>query len=202
MGKKTLTLPAVVAAASGFAGAQISNIGPFTGDHTETWETLAPPGNFQGPLDIFGGFGTSFDSLANNTIIAINLFSFGTNEEIFAHNGNFMAGSVTSWYTFEFDSPVRDFGSFIGTVDNIDGGSVSFFDSSDALIASVPLSIPLNDWQWFGWHSDIPFTRVEVKGNTNPGLPIVFDDTQVRVPAPGSVALLAMSGLAVTRRRR
>ncbi len=197
---------AIVCAAAGFvtsAEAQVLPTGPFTGDAYEGFEAIAPPGSVSGPVDIFSGEGTANDQFANIIVIALNLVSFVTNEEIFPYNGNLMGLSVTGFTTFTFDSPATDFGGYFGTADNLSNGTVSFYDENDGLIQTLSMELPLNDWQWWGWSSATPFSRVSIMGNTNPGSPIVFDDLQVSfVPAPASAALLAAGGVIVARRRR
>ena len=196
----------IVCAAAGLvssAGAQVSAIGPFTGDAYEGFEGIAPPGSVTGPVDIFSGEGTVNDQFAGILVIASNLVSFVTNEEIFPYNGNLMGLSVTGFSTFTFDTPATEFGGYFGTADNLSNGTISFYDESDSLIQTVPMELPLNDWQWWGWSSTTPFSRVSIAGNTNPGTPIVFDDLQVSfVPAPASATLLAAGGLLAVRRRR
>ena len=197
---------AIVCAAAGFAsvaGAQVTGIGPFTGDEYEGFEGIAPPGQVSGPVDVFSGDGTVNDQFAGILVIATNLISFGTNEEIFPYNGNLMGLSVTGFTEFTFDTPATDFGGYFGTTDILSGGTISFYDESDALIETVAMELPLNDWQWWGWNSSTPFSRVLVNSNTNPGSPIVFDDLRVSfVPAPAGSAVLAIGGLLAARRRR
>ncbi len=185
------------------ANAQVTSIGQFTGDVSETFENVAPAGTVPGPVDIFGGEGTVNDELANILMVALNLVSFVTNEEIFPYNGNLMGGSVTSFTEFTFDEPATQFGGYFGTADNLSGGFISFYDSTDELIETQAFAMPLNDWQWFGWSSSTPISRISLHGNANPGSPIVFDDLQVNfVPAPASAMLMAVAGVSAARRRR
>lgn len=196
---------AIVCAAAGLvssAGAQVTGIGPFVGDAYEGFEGIAPPGSVPGPVPIFGGSATMTDAFAGNVIITTNLISFLTNEEIFPWNGNLMGMAVTGFATFVFDTPATAFGGYIGTVDVLSGGTISFYDESDALIQTLSMALPVNDWQWWGWSSDTPFRRVSIAANVNPGTPVVFDDMQVSfVPAPASASLL-LAGALIARRRR
>jgi len=197
---------AIVCAAAGFAsvaGAQVTGIGPFTGDGYEGFEGIAPPGSVPGPVDIFSGDATVNDQFAGILVIASNLVSFVTNEEIFPYNGNLMGLSVTGFTEFTFDTPATDFGGYFGTADNLSNGTISFYDESNALIETVSMELPLNDWQWWGWSSSTPFSRVSIAGNVNPGSPIVFDDLRVNyVPAPAGSVVLALGGVIALRRRR
>ncbi len=200
--RASLTVAAAFAAA-GTAHATITSTGPFSGDAFETFEAIASPGFVNGPIDIFGGQGQGYDTFANGTMIALNLFSFVSNTEVLPYNGNLMGGSVTGVYTFEFETLVSDFGGYFNTADEIGPTSVEFYDAGDNLIESVSASFPLGSWNWHGWHSDDGFAKVIVKGSPAPNFPITFDDLQVTfVPAPGAAALLALGGIAGVRRRR
>lgn len=200
-----LTVPALLAAAlASSASAAVTSIDdPFTGQHFETFELIGMPGSVQGPVPIFDGTATLTDELANSVIAAISLTSFLTEETIFPWNGNFMGGIPTGWAVFEFSQSATDFGGYIGTADILSGGNISFFGADDQLIETQSLDIPLNDWQWYGWHSDEAFSRVVIHAGANPGGPIVLDDMQVNyVPAPAPLALLGMTALGAARRRR
>src|SRR5690606_6145 len=139
--------------------------GPFTGDAFETFEAIAPPGFVPNPTPIFNGQGTAYDNLANGLQIAFNLFSFITNTEVVAYNGNLMGGAVTGQMVFEFDAPVSDFGGYWNTADNVVGSHVQFFDAGGNLIDDVGMSLPLGQWNWHGWHSDTGFSKVVVIGS-------------------------------------
>ncbi len=174
----------VAATTSAAVSAAVTPTDPFTGDAFETFEAIAPPGGVPGPVEILGGAGTFNDTLANNLIITVNLISFLTNEEIFAWNGNFMGCSVTGWTTYTFDEPAYSFGGYIGTVDEVAGGTVRFYDEGGALIEQLDFNLPLNEWAWYGWSSDVPFTKVEFQGDPTPGKPVVYDDLQVSFTPP------------------
>ncbi|MFG0244962.1 MAG: hypothetical protein ACF8MF_02785 [Phycisphaerales bacterium JB052] len=205
--KHHATLPALTIIAAAMvptATAAVSSIDdPFLGDHYETFELIGSPGSVFGEVPIFDGTATITDELANQVIAAINLNSFLTNETIFAWNGNFMGGFPTGWAVIEFSQGATDFGGYFGTADILSGGNISFFDADDNLIETQSLELPLNNWEWHGWHSDEAFTRVVIHGSTNPSAPIVLDDLQVNyIPAPGALALLGFAGCAASRRRR
>lgn len=196
-------MAAVLAASAGAAGASVTTTGEFTGDAFETFEAIAGPGFVPGAVPIFGGQGVAYDNLANGLQIAFNLFSFLTETEVVAYNGNLMGGAVTGQMVFEFDTAVSDFGGFWNTADDVSGSQVLFYDAGGALVGDVALTLPRGQWGWHGWHSDTGFSKVVVIGSQQPGLPITFDDLQVRfVPAPGPAAVLAAGGLLAARRRR
>lgn len=199
----TAVILTAIGTAAAAATADVTTTGPFVGDANERFENIAPPGQVNGPVEIFGGAGTINDPFANFIMMATNLTSFLTNESIFPYNGNIMGGSVTGIVDLIFDQGATSFGGYFGTVDILDGGSISFYDANDTLIDSQSFDLPLNEWGWQGWSSTEAFTRVRIQGAPNPGLPIVFDDLQVTlVPAPSAGLALLLGGAAMARRRR
>lgn len=201
--RKQVFIVCALAGTVSASGAGVTQIGQFTGDANERFENIAPPGTVPGPVDLFGGAGSANDPFAGIMMMAINLTSFLTNETIFAYNGNLMGGSVTGIMDFSFEQGVTEFGGYFGTVDILNGGSISFYDEHDALIETQAFDMPLNDWDWYGWSSTEAFSRVSIWGSANPGTPIVFDDLQVNfVPTPASGMLVMLGGACVMRRRR
>lgn len=201
---RAYTALTAIAALVPAASAAVTSIDdPFAGQYYETFELIGMPGSVFGDVPIFDGTATMTDELASQIIVALNLTSFLTNETIFPWNGNYMGGLPTGWAVFEFSQGVTDFGAYIGSADIQNGGSISFFNDEDELIETQSLDIPLNQWEWYGWHSDEAFTRMVIHGSASPSVPIVFDDMQVNyVPAPASLALLGLGALGTSRRRR
>lgn len=203
MVRGTAAALALVAIAGGSASAEIDAIDPFKGEAWEFFENLFPPGGYPGEMTILGGAATINDSLANMMMIATSLYSFLTDQDIFPYNGNLMGGFVSGWGVIEFDTPVLDFGAYIGTADILEGGSFVFRGEEGDVIGSAELTVGPGEWAWFGWSSDIPIWRVEIYGGETPSAPIVIDDIQVNfVPTPGAAALFGLAGVGAIRRRR
>jgi hypothetical protein len=189
----------MVCAATSAVGAQVTPIGEFVGDATETFENIGPPGTFSGA--IFGGDALMQDVLAGNPVITFNL-SDGVNN-LFAYDGTFMGLSPTGWTSFTFDTPVVKFGGFFAHLTSSNPtSSISFFDETGGLIEAQTLSVVYNEWNWFGWESDTPIGSIVINIAETPGATGVYDNLQITyVPAPGALALLAV-GACVSRRRR
>lgn len=205
MSTRTLTMLAVgsIAATAATASASVTSIDPFVGQATEPFELIGPPGGTPGPAEIFGGQATIYDQLADMLMIANSLHSFVTETTILPYNGNLMGGLVTGYGAIDFDTPVTEFGGHFGTADILENGVIMFFDADGANISTEPLELELGEWDWFGWSSDTPISRVEIYGHSSPGSPVVLDDLQVNfVPTPATGALLGLAGLVAVRRRR
>jgi hypothetical protein len=193
-------LAACVLLAVSSAHAGVTPIPEFTGTMFEGFENLGPAGGYPTPIDVFEGQGAFDDIIAHYCMIAYSLYSVPQDTYIFPYSGALMMGSVTGWAAFQFDTPVTEFGGYIGTADRLSGGSVAFKDVNDQVIDTVPLTIELGQWGWHGWSSDVPISRVEILGGSTIGLPTVFDDMRATVPEPASLLLLACAALLWRRR--
>ena len=203
MNCRTLALTLICTGFAANAHASITPIAPFTGESWETFEVIGPLGPTPGPASIFDGQATIADQLAGMLMIANNLYSVPTDTSIIPYNGNLMGGLVTGFGAIDFHTPVTDFGGYFGTADVLQGGLIMFFDAEGENIDSVPLQLTLGEWDWFGWSSDTPISRVEIYGSEAPGSPVVLDDLQVNfIPTPATGALLGLAGLVACRRRR
>jgi hypothetical protein len=121
---------------------------------------------------------------------------------VLPYNGNLFGGTVAGSTLFHFSTPATDFGGFMTTVGLLPGGTAIFRDAAGGTIGSVPVNNLPVEWTWQGWHSDTPFSSVEIIGNNVPGISMQYDDLQVNfVPAPGVLGVLAGAGLMARRRR-
>jgi hypothetical protein len=193
-----------IATIAGAASASVTTIDPFVGEAWELYENIGAPGGTPGPARIFDDGATTFDQNANFLMIANSLFSFISETQILPYNGNLMGGYVTGQAVIEFDAPVSEFGGYFGTADVLEGSTINLYDVEGSLISTEPMTFDLGEWNWHGWSSEVPISRVEIHGSATPGLPIVLDDLQVTyaIPAPATGALLGLAGLVAVRRRR
>lgn len=203
---RTATVTIAIATACAVASAataDVTSIGEFTGEHSETFENIGSPGGLPGPATIFGGAGTANDPLANTLILATVVSSSDTDfEPFFPYNGFLMGLVPTGQVVFEFETPVTQFGGFFGSAAFHSGGSILFRDEAGGEIDSFDFNVTAMEWGWQGWQSDTPIASIEIDASANPGAPLVFDELQITpIPAPGAIALL-MLGAAVQRRRR
>lgn len=184
----------------GLANADIVPVGEFSGDSYEGFENIIPPGPYSGPMPIFEGAATIDDNYTDPWI-AVNLSS--GEYELLPYNGNLMGLTPTGWTIFDFATPVQKFGGYMGVVNVVSGGNVSFFDVDGALIDTLAFDLPQAQWTWAGWESDVPVSRIEVHAGANPGFTTVFDDMEVTfVPEPCALGLLAVGAVLLIGRRR
>jgi hypothetical protein len=191
----------MIAATSGTAA--VNPIGPFSGDYSENFEDIAPPGGLPGPADIFMEQATVDDTLAHTLVLATVTSAAETDWENFFPYDGFLMGLVpTGWCAFEFDTPVLEFGGYFGTASIMSDGFISFYDEDGGLLETQDFDIPALAWDWYGWSSDVPIGRIEIHGHSTPGKPLVFDNMELtQVPAPGVMAVLSI-GLGVPAMRR
>lgn len=182
------------------AQAAVFSIAEFLGDATETFENIAPPGNWPG--DIFEGAALMRDTLAGDPVITFNLSDFQNN--LPAYDGTFMGLTPTGWTRFTFDTPVERFGGYFAHLTQSNpGGTITFFDDEGGTIETQPLNVVYNQWNWFGWQSDEPIKSILINTGPNPGTTGVYDNLQISyVPAPGALGLFGACAVLMRRRRR
>jgi hypothetical protein len=152
-------------ASGGAACGQISPIGPFTGPHTEGFETQSATLNELYtclPDRIFKSTADLCDHESNAVVLPDPwaLFCVAT-----PHQGSRFALGVVRPVEISFDNAVTSFGGYFATVGGIDGAVVTFFDAAGS-IGTALLTTDQCNWTWNGWQSTTPFTRVRIVGNT------------------------------------
>lgn len=201
MKHKPMMLLAVPAMFGANALASVTSTDEFVGEIYETFESVAFPGGYPGPMTLFGGAGTLTDLLSNTVVIAQNWT--GPSGVVLPFNGNLMGGTPTSPVAFEFETAVTHFGGYFNTVAPEGGGTATFWDADGNEMGSLSFSVTPIEWTWVGWQSDVGIARIELMGASGPGWGFQYDDLAIRlVPAPGTGVLAAMGLLAAGRRRR
>lgn len=184
------------------AAAGVTAVGEFAGDAYETFEGIAAPGTYPGPLSILNGAATVQDILTG--MVPITFVWNGPSGEVLPYNGNLFAGTIAGTTRFEFAEGVSSFGGYFNTVSFAQGGSAVFYDMQGAEIESMSFDLTPTNWTWLGWSSDVAIGRIELTGAAGDGFGFQFDDlTYTAVPSPAglSVGLLALAGAAGRRRR-
>jgi hypothetical protein len=149
---------------AGVAQGQIISVGPFTGPHTEGFETQTL---FRDTLyeclpgRIFAGTADLCDPVDEAVIVPtfMSLFCQAT-----PRNGTRYALGLISPLQITFDSPVTRFGGYFATVGGTDGGTVEFQNAAGTPLGSAPLTTNQCNWTWNGWQSVTPFSRVKIIG--------------------------------------
>lgn len=200
MNLRSISIAALLLVGVGVASAAIVPVGEFTGDAYEGFEGIIAPGPYSGPMPVFGSAGT-FDDTYSDPWIA-NSLSSGSGDTLFPYGGNLMGLTPTGWTTFTFATPVYKFGGYMGTVNTVSGGNVTFYDGEGLTLEALSFDLPLASWTWRGWESDVPVGSITIHTGANPGFTGVYDDMQLSyVPEPGALALLAAGVVMLIRRR-
>lgn len=201
MRKLTCTLASCAfLAVAGMASAGIMNVGPFTGDLQEGWESGQADGQFLPTIQAFGGFATVNTPNGGNGLHTTS----GWNS-LQPRSGVRLFGTIANGAEFVFDDPISKFGGYFSSIFSTTGGVATVYNQNNQQIAAVNISMAMNTWTWNGWMAtdgDL-IGRVVIQNNENGGAFIMTDDMEVGfIPAPGALALLGLAGLASRRRRR
>jgi hypothetical protein len=169
------------------ASAQITAIGPFVGSDSETFE--ASPGGVNAcvPGRVFNNKGDLCDSASNGMIVSSG-WSFVC--QIAPHAGTHFVGDAAGYAIYTLDNPVSKFGGYFGTNSGYADASVSFYDSSGALIGSVTAVYPADcNWYWNGWQANAGavIKRIDIQGlNPYGGGFVHMDDMQIEAGCTGN----------------
>ena len=150
------------------ASAQITPIGPFTGNAgTEGFETQV---SASGQTCLISRVFTGQADLCSNAMLLTSGWSFGC--QIGPHSGARFAGSASGVAVYTFDTAVTRFGGYLGnnSSSGVDGVA-SFYDQAGVLMGTMPYILPNNcTWLWSGWDfGTTPVKRVELSLNNYGG---------------------------------
>ena len=206
------TLVVAGAAHGGF----VTEIDPFVGDLTETWEGFQ---NYQQDPDFFlddptsimgGGAWISNPFMVVYEPSAGASFGLGSSGPAQVSDGTkgmgVDAGDQTVVITF--DLPIFSFGAYWGAATRAgfpdpNTVDVAFYDLDGGLIDTAAFQYSHSETgdgglDWHGWSSTTAIGSIEITGDF-----VVIDGLQADlVPAPGTMALLGLTGLFGGRRRR
>ncbi|GIW73629.1 MAG: hypothetical protein KatS3mg103_0151 [Phycisphaerales bacterium] len=149
-----LAIPAVTLA-------QVTPVGPFTGDHQEGFDGL--PGGFVPSHPVFNGLGEMIST--GGSMHTTTGWSFRCS--IFPYEGTRLAASAGGFVRYEFTVEVGAFGGYFGTNADTAGpdATARFFDAAGNLIGTETIVIdPDCAWRWNGWEFSEPVTTIEVEG--------------------------------------
>ena len=200
----TKLIAAFVAAFPVAALAQVTAIGPFTGDMQDSYETQTVTG-FEVSYPIFGGTAIVQQEDMQALLSITTGWSFFSN--ISPHSGARFLGSAGGGYDFIFNAPAFRFGGYFGTNADTPGATATFFDAQNVQVGGpMAVGAPLGQWQWDGWEfAGAGVTRVHIDPSNQFNGFIMSDDIEYVgvVPEPAAIfGLLAGIGLIIARRKR
>ena len=183
------------------AKADIIAIGPFTGSATDTFNQYNSVMAVQ-TLDVFGGLGT-ISNLTEDGAIKVEWSSNFGGDLVTPISGMMMGQlGIGQW---DFNTPVTRFGGWWENNSGADDATLEFYDVNNVLIGEMiaNVSVSAQQWQWNGWESDTPISRIVVTGNGIINGFLWYENMQIDlVPTPGALALFCLAGLRGRRRRR
>lgn len=185
------------------ANADIVEIDQFVGDYFDGFGQ-----NDQGAtqvLSVFEGNGT-LSNLTEDGAIKLESSSNFNGDLVTPLSAPLMVGQIGIG-RWDFIAPAMRFGGFFENNSGVDDATIFFYDENHDLIDSFVLEIPTAGgiWNWHGWESDTPFSRIEISGNGIFNGFLWFDNMQLTsapVPAPASGATILFACLACSTRRR
>ena len=174
-----------------FALAQVTPVGPFTGDLQEGFDAL--PGGFVPSHPVFGGVGEMIST--GGSMHTTTGWSFRC--VIRPFEGSRLAASAGGFVRFEFTEDVGAFGGYFGTNADVSGpdATARFFDAAGGLIGTEVIEIdPDCAWRWNGWEFSEAVATIEVEGALFGGAFVQMDAMELTLGAASCYADFDMSG--------
>ena len=183
------------------AKADITAIGQFTGSATDTFNQYNEVMAVQ-TLDVFGGLGT-ISNLTEDGAIKVE-FSSNFGGDLVTPISGMMMGQlgIGQW---DFNTPVTRFGGWWENNSGADDATLEFYDVNNILIGEMiaNVSASAQKWQWNGWESDTPISRIVVTGNGIINGFLWYENMQIDVvPAPGAIVFFGIAAICKRRKRR
>jgi hypothetical protein len=175
------------------AAAQVTTIGPFTGDHSESFETQPnnPPFVQCIANRVFNGTADLCDSLGGTSMHMTS--SWGFMCTIFPHSGSRLFGSAGNPALFTFDADITQFGGYFGTNSWAAGNpsnhtvTVEFFDRAGNSLATELANVTADcQYNWNGWSSTTGIASILITNSAFSGGFVNLDSLEVTV-GPGSI---------------
>ena len=177
-----LLFPVSLFALSGLAFSQVTPIGPFTGDRSDSFETQSHSGFqicLQGRL-----FNSTADLCTTTGGASINVTSsWGFMCSINPHSGSRFLASAGPPVVITFDTDVAAFGCYMGTnawtVGSNEMVTVRFFNRQGGMIDSVIANVTDNcTWTWNGWSAP-GIASIEIENSVFGGGFVDIDSLEV-----------------------
>jgi hypothetical protein len=183
------------------AHAQIVPMGPFTGAHSEGFES-GSAWMFTPQQSGFNGTATFKSVSGGGSLHTTNGWTYYTT--VMKRSGDRLMGTIGDSYTIEFQGAVNQFGGYFGSNFHTPNGTITFFDASGAVIGSpTTLLAPQGTWEWNGFSSTVGIKKIRIDGIQGNNGAIMADDLQVQaVPEPATLSAVGLGAAAMLRRRK
>lgn len=199
----------VVFAAVSQCDADIVDIGQFTGEKSENFDSFVGGTGGHSTLDVFDGNATLVKGDGGS--VKVELRSTRGGDTVNPRSAPNFGGqfAVMEWI---FHTPISEIGGYFENNSRFDDIEVSFYDAQDQLIGTRTATAPKDaqSWTWNGWRSDVAIHRITTAGNDVEFLNgfVWYDDMEINfapqaIPEPAGCALACLIVVPlITRRRR
>lgn len=191
---------AVWAMSSSSAWGQVNPIGPFTGSVFEGFNVFPFNPSYQ-QYSIFAGQGL-VRNIHPSGALKYEASSERGGDFVLPRSAPTFGGQIgiSEW---TFPQPLARFGAYWENNSRFDGAVATFYDLSNNLVATLPMSIPKDGqtWTWNGWSFDVPVNKFVVTGNDTAFFSgfIWYEDATanfaVAVPEASSWMMIGLCGL-------
>ncbi|MEQ9097058.1 MAG: GC-type dockerin domain-anchored protein [Phycisphaerales bacterium] len=171
--------------------AQVTPVGPFTGDLQEGFDAL--PGGFPASHPVFDGTAEMIST--GGSMHTTTGWSFMC--VIRPFEGSRLAASAGGFVIYEFTDEVGMFGGYFGTNADTSGpdATARFLDASGALVDEAVIEInPDCAWNWNGWEVAGGVTTIEIEGAVFGGAFVQMDAMELTYGSASCYADFDMDG--------
>jgi len=181
-----LRLSALSLCLAASAAAQITPVGPFTGDQSEGFEATGAQGFVAClPNRVFNNSGDLCGANGGSNLLVSSGWGFRCS--ISPNSGARFFGSAGDPAKYTFDQDITSFGGYFGTNSWEAGNptnafvSVEFYARGGAPIGTVTANVtPDCQWTWNGWTSTVGVAEIIVRNSIFGGAFVDMDDMEIR----------------------
>ena len=202
MNKRALSIGLIAAGAFAFgAAAQITPIGPFTGDYSEGFEGQ-PQVLFEPCVSTTWGvgiFGDTADLCTPGNSGCHTTGSWGFFCSLGRRTGSWMYGSAGGFSQITFNDGAGAFGGYFGSnaydVGEQPNATFTFYDVDGNVLGDEYVEFDRCVWEWFGWEFDVPVYTIDCVNGKYSGAFLMMEDLEYNVGGPSDCLTMTVDAL-------